>query len=274
MLNLSASAAKNLKWVAASVWFAAWLCHPAAASAKIINVQSLAGKPIEQGLSGRVGLSTNIRSGNVQLALASANTQVFYRIDENIFVLSANGSYGLKGSLGKWSDEPFRERLFEHLRFRRDLTESIGVEAFVQHEYDRWRRLKLRALAGVGVRFDVDTSKDSHLAVGFAYMAQWEELLKPIEGDLTGIYLEHRLSSYITGSVKLGKRAAVTMTCYVQPNLTLWSDIRGLIEGRLTVSLTDSLALAVTGWSAWDTAPPQNVRGYDINTTVGFTYAF
>ena len=271
MINSLASAASRLTAATLLLWVAA---TPATVAAKIVNVQSLAGKPVEQGLSGRVGLSTNIRSGNVQLALAAANAQVFYRAGENIFLLSANGSYGLKGTLGEWSDEPFRERLFEHLRFRRDLTELVGVEAFVQHEYDRWRRLKLRALAGFGVRFDVDTGKHSHFAFGVAYMAQWEELLNPTDGDLRGIYAEHRLSTYVTGSVKLSERAAVTLTCYVQPNLFLWSDVRGLIEGRLTVSLTDSLALAVTGWSALDTAPPQSVRGYDVNTTVGFTYAF
>ncbi|MCO4760206.1 MAG: DUF481 domain-containing protein [Myxococcales bacterium] len=248
------------------------LLAPTPSSAKITNVQALAGKPVEEGLSGRINLSANVRAGNVQLVLASAGTTLFHRTGDNVIVLNAKGAYGLKGSPGKWGDEPFRERLFEHLRYRRTLNAQWSAEAFVQHEYDRWRRLKLRALSGIGVRHDHKMGKRGHIAIGLAYMAQWEELLDATAVDLQGVYLEHRISSYMTGSVRLGERATLTLTCYAQPNIADLSDIRGLLESTLMFSLTDRLALKVTGWWAWDTAPPSAVRGYDVNTTVGFAF--
>ncbi len=245
---------------------------PHEASAQIINVQSLAGKPVAEGLSGRIDASGNLRAGNVQLALGAAELQLFHRTGRNVVMLSALGSYGLKGTTEDWAEEPFRERLFEHLRYRRSLTETWSLEAFVQNEYDRWRRLKLRALVGAGGRFDKKLGKIGHIAVGLAYMAQWEKLLNATPVDQQGIYLEHRLSSYVTGSVKLAERAAVTLTCYLQPNILDWSDLRGLLESAVLFSLTDRLALKLTGWWAWDTAPPATVRGYDINTTIGFSF--
>ncbi len=240
------------------------------AQAKITNVQSLAGKPVDEGFSGQVSLAGNLRAGNVQLALATLDTTCFYRIGQNVLLFNAKGSYGLKGAPGEWDDDPFRERLFEHLRYRRNLNERWSVESFVQHEYDRWRRLKLRALAGGGLRIDIDTGKESHLAFGLAYMALWEELLEPTPVDQRGVYLEHRLSSYVNASAKVGERTSLTLTCYLQPNLANFGDLRGLVDGAIAVSLTDQLALKVNGWWAFDTDPPNLVRGYDVNTTVGF----
>ena len=254
-------------------WTGVIIAAPTPAHAKITNVQALAGKPVEDGLSGRLDVAGNIRAGNVQLALATVGATLFHRAGDHVVLFSGKGAYGLKGTPGTWSDEPFRERLFEHLRYRMTLTEAWSVEGFVQHEYDRWRRLKLRALTGAGGRFDHKAGDRGHIAIGLAYMVQWEQLLdaKPI--DLQGVYIEHRLSSYITGSLKLGDRAAVTLTCYAQPNIMKLEDIRGLFESSLNFSLTDRLGLRLTGWWAWDTAPPSTVRGYDISSTVGFAFA-
>jgi hypothetical protein len=246
---------------------------PATANAQIVNVQNLAGKAVKEGFTGNVGLNFNVRAGNVQFLLTGATVTTFYKFGDNVVLLTAKGDYGLKGKVGKWDDVPFRERVFEHLRYRRAFDERWGFEAFVQHEYDRWRRLNLRALVGGGPRLEVPISKDTHAAIGAAYMWQGEELLKPQAGDVQGFYVEHRLSAYITGGTKLNEHVTVAGTAYLQPNLGAINDVRGLIDGGLTVALTKKLGLKVTYVIALDSRPPETVRGYDLTGKIGFAYA-
>lgn len=243
------------------------------ASAQIVNVQNLAGRAVTDGLSGTLGLNFDMRAGNTQILISSAELTTFYKFSDNVLLLNAKGAYGLKGAAGVWLDEPYQERLFEHVRYRRTLSERVSVEAFGQHEYDRWRRLKLRVLAGAGPRFDVPISKTTAAAVGIAYMWQGEELLSPQAGDLQGFYTEHRVSMYTTGGMKLTDTAAIAGTIYLQPRIDDVADVRGLVDGTLTVAITTTLGLKVSYVVAYDTRPPQSVRGYDITTKAGFAYA-
>ena len=247
---------------------------PGLCQAQIVNVSSLAGKAVKDGLSGSATLSVNYQQGNTQLMLAAVGATAFYRFCGNTFLLTADGAYGLNGPPGEWKSDPFRERTFEHLRYRRDVTEKVSWEGFVQHEYDRWRRLQLRALAGTGPRFDLDLSKDSHLAIGVAYMAQLEELLEPIDADPVGSHLEHRLSSYVSLSYKFNDRSAISGSGYFQPRLDAFSDLRALLDLALVVGITDQLGLTVTYLQSYDSAPPATVIGTEHKTTTGFTYAF
>lgn len=246
---------------------------PATAGGQIVNVQNLAGKAVKDGLTGNVGLNFNLRAGNVQFLLTGASFTTFYKFSDNVLLLTAKGDYGLKGAAGEWNEDPFRERVFEHLRYRRAINNRWGIEAFVQHEYDRWRRLKLRALVGGGPRLEMPVSKDTHAAVAVAYMWQGEELLKPKDGDINGFYAEHRLSAYITGGTKLNKHVTLSGTAYFQPNIADLNDVRGLLDGGLTIALTKKLGLKVTYVIALDSRPPETVRGYDLTGKVGFAYA-
>lgn len=244
------------------------------AQAQIVNVSSLAGQAVEQGLSGNANLSVDFRTGNVQLMLASAAATAFYRVGDNTFMLSANGAYGLNGPPGEWKDEPFRERTFEHFRFRRQVNSLVSLEAFVQHEYDRWRRLKLRGLAGGGVRLDHKLSEDNAVAGGLAYMAQVEQLLKPTAADPSGRYLEHRISTYLTGSHKLAEKSAVTATVYFQPMIGAFTDIRALLDLGLIVGITDTLGVKISYALSWDSDPPDGVFGTEHTSLVAITWAF
>lgn len=249
---------------------------PRHAEATIVNVQSLAGAAVEQGFTGKIAASGSLTTGNVLLLLASGTGTAFYRQGDHVFMLTGRANFGRKGT-GTWfvdADEPFRENIFEHLRYRHLIDERWSAEAFVQHEYDRWRRLRVRGLAGVGARLDALSSDRGQLAFGLAYMAQVEELLEPQVGDLRGLYLEHRASSYVSASRKLNDHVALAGTLYVQPNLLAPSDVRGLLDLTFQISLTTSLALTVGYSIAFDTAPPVAVRGLDTNSSVGVAWSF
>ncbi|WP_233595303.1 MULTISPECIES: DUF481 domain-containing protein [Corallococcus] len=52
------------------------------------------------------------------------------------------------------------------MRFRRRFTERVSGEAFVQHEYNEFRRLQLRALLGAGPRFVLFNEEATGLTFG------------------------------------------------------------------------------------------------------------
>ena len=64
----------RLTALAVVLGLAAPLLWPGPAHAKITNVQALAGKPVDEGISGKINVSGNVRAGNVQLVLGSAGT--------------------------------------------------------------------------------------------------------------------------------------------------------------------------------------------------------
>lgn len=253
---------------------AAFALRPAAAQAQIVNVTQLSGKVVEQGFSGAANATVVSLVGNSLLLTASGGITAYYRRGRWLALVTSAAAYGLGGKDGKFADDPFQSKIFEHVRVRRDISDGWSIEAFGQHEYDRWRRLKLRALAGTGLRLDAEATPEVHAVFGLAYMALWEELLKPTEVDLQGVVFEHRVSSYATLAVALSATSAVTATLYVQPRIDLPSDIRGLIDVGLVVGIVKNLGLRVSWVLGYDTAPPANVRGYDGMTKVEFTATF
>ncbi len=250
------------------------LLLPLPALAQIVNVQSLIGKPAQEGASGNVAAALEWQAGNTQLLAGSAATTGFYRRGDWLTFLTVSGAYGKKGQLGRFEAEPYQQKIFEHLRLRRQLTEAWSWEAFAQHEFDRWRRLKFRALLGTGPRLDVEATKTLRFAFGMAYMAQWEQVLKPAAGDPAGSVLEHRLSSHLTGGWQISDTAALALTVYVQPNLLDASDVRGLVDGSLAVAVTKTLQLKLIYAQGYDTTPPLQVRGYDASTKVAVAAQF
>jgi putative salt-induced outer membrane protein YdiY len=250
------------------------LLVPAVAQAQIVNVQSLIGKPVTEGASGNVAAALEWQSGNTDLVAASGATTGFYRRGNWLSFLTVSGAYGRKGQLGHFDPIPYQEKIFEHLRLRRQLTDAWSWEAFTQHEFDRWRRLRFRALLGMGARLDVEAGQSLRFAFGLAYMAQWEELLKPAAGDPVGTILEHRLSSYVTGGWQLSETAALALTVYVQPNLRDAQDVRGLVDASLAVAITKALQLKLIHTLGYDTTPPQHVRGYDASTKFAIAAQF
>jgi len=263
-------------------WRRAWatcaiavaLGDPRPALAQIVNVQQLAGKPTHPGLSGHVALAGDLVTGNTQIATASGSATLYYRHAPWLALATVSGAYGVKGNAGVWAADPFQEKIFEHARLRRHLDGALAVEAFAQHEFDRWRRLQKRIVTGGGLRADVDAVAGLHVAFGLAWMAQWEQLLKPGPGDAAGLVLEHRLSTYAVGAVELSDHAALTATAYVQPLVTDWADLRGLGDLAVTVSASKATALRAGWLVGYDTRPPANVRGLDSTVKLSFIAAF
>ena len=122
-------------------------------SAQIVDVQSrLSGAPAE-GIRGETALSGEWRTGNTDSFTFAADLSIERTRGRNqSFLIVAS-------ELGRASGASYANRHFAHLRHRFHLGERWAVEGFLQSEFDEFKRLELRALAGVGVRAVVAKSR-------------------------------------------------------------------------------------------------------------------
>jgi hypothetical protein len=239
----------------------AWLAVVAAgdAAAQITNVQGLIGDEVKEGVSGSVEATVEWRTGNVDLILMRGAAVGRYRHGDHLVFALVRGEYARTG-------EPlvtFVSRTFEHLRYRYQLRPWLTPEAFVQHESDAFRRLRVRAVAGAGPRVLVAARPRWNVHAGLAYMLEIEQLVDDgLEGagDRT---VSHRASSYLVGRLIVNDKVAAAETIYVQPRLDDPSDLRVLSELSLAVTLTTHLTFKTAFVVAHDSAPPPETERTD-----------
>jgi len=245
------------------------------ASAQIVNVQAFAGKLATPGFSGQAALAADWLSGNSNVLAGTAGATIFAKHDAWFSFLTGSAAYGIKGKSGKYDDDSFQEKTFVHVRVRRDLSfNGLSLEALAQHEFDRFRRLKTRAVTGVGLRWDGDVATGFHVALGATYLAQFEQLLRPKAGDPVDLYLEHRLSTYFAGVLEISPGTALSLTLYAQPLFENYLDTRTLVDAAIQVAIGKSLALRVNWAMGTDSHPAKDVLESDGASKVTFVASF
>src|SRR5690606_34368289 len=124
----------------------------------------------EDGLTGQVELKVNWREGNNPIIDLGGAGNLIWRRGRFLGLLVARGNYGRSQGL------TLTKKSFEHARARVTLDCRWYWEAFAQHEYDQFRRLSLRALAGTGPVLRVVDAKSFGLLAGAAYVLEYEQL--------------------------------------------------------------------------------------------------
>jgi hypothetical protein len=247
---------------------AATVAGAAPAHAGIVNVQSVLATEAEEGLSGSITAGVDWRTGTIRLLGLSAAPVARYRAGDHLLIGIVRGEYRTFG------DSKVVARTFEHLRYRYRLVPRVTAEVFAQHEYDEFRRIELRALAGAGPKFDLVHRPRTNLAWGLAYMLEHRRLRDDDQPDAGARRTQHRASSYLTGSYQVKDDLQLVETFYAQPVLTDPGDIRLLSESQLVVKLTDQLALTTSFVLAYDRRPPAGVKRLDtaLTHTVGYSF--
>ncbi len=228
------------------------------AHAQIVNVQSVLSTEAKEGLSGSASATADWRTGNTRLLLLGLSPVARFRAGDNLVIAILRGDYG------KSKDTTIAKKAFAHLRYRRTLHERVLAEVFVQGMYDEVRLLKLRALVGVGPKFDLVKQKGLLISLGIAYMLEHE---RPNDNALeTENTTLHRASSYLTGSFELDDRVQVVETVYVQPRIDDPGDIRVLDESQLVTKLTKRIALTTSLVVGYDSSPLTKEDGTELDT--------
>lgn len=241
-----------------------------AAHAQIVNVQgALAKAPDTDGVTGQVELKINWREGNSPLFDIGGAGSVLLRRGRVLGLVLARGEYGTSRGL------TLTKKSFEHARTRIELDCRWRWEVFAQHEYDQFRRLSLRALAGTGPALQIIHGTPIAVLTGAAYLYEYERLdTRPGTLDAGDHTTAHRASLYVTGRENLGSGVVIVETAYAQPRLDRPGDIRVLGELSVQSQLSSRIALKNSFNVAYDRTPPDGVKRYDTQLEVAVLVAF
>jgi len=249
----------------------------APAGAQIVNVQSMLATEAPEGLSGSVTGGADWRTGNTNLLSLAAGPLARYRSGDHLVIATWCGEVKMIKATpddGEYTD--IVKNSFVDARYRYTLTGRLLAEAFAQHEFDEFRRLKLRFVAGTGPKYDLVKSEDFLLSAATAYMIEIEDLNSGYS-DRDGDDLRHRASNYVMVRYKLDDRVDVADTFYIQPRLNEPADFRLLNDAELVVNLTKKVSLTTTFSVAYDNHPPDGPTPVeDLDTalktsvTIGF----
>lgn len=258
---------------AALVAAGAALCAlPRVAEAQIVNVQSLVGADAPEGFSGALDAAADWRTGNVDLLVLGAAATVRYRATDHLVFLTVKGDFAETGEPG--AKTKIVSRTFEHLRYRLTVSPLITAEAFAQNEADEFRRLLVRALVGAGPRFNLIRRDNFKLALGVAYMFEYELLRDDGLPDADTDSQNHRMSSYVLVAANLNDKVTISETVYLQPRLDDFGDFRLLNEFGLTSKLTTKLSFRFSFVLARDSTPPASIEKLDTTLQTGISLAF
>ena len=241
---------------------------PLSAPAQIVNVQArFAGEP-EPGLHGAMEASLDWRTGSQEYLAVRGGLTGTANYGNHLFLALGQGEHGLS------SGERTLSRTLEHLRYRYRIHDHLFAEAFVQHEYNAFRRLQLRGLAGAGPRFLLVREKVFTAAVGVALMIEREELGHDDLPDAGRVTTDARFSSYVVGQLQLMENLTVAQTLYVQPRADRFSDVRLLNETAITARANPRVGLTLGLLLFYDRAPPAGVPRLDsqLRTALAVTF--
>ncbi len=239
------------------------------AEAQIVNVQSLLLKENDRGFSFGFSGKGTWNAGNTSYLLFEGSALSRYLAQKHALLFSASGAYGTS------QEKVFTTKVFEHLRYRYQFNKWVGTEIFLQHEYNPFNRLSLRALGGIGPRFHVVLGEIFHLYLGTAYMFEINQFSENDEDthykDAGMMVSWHRWSSYITLHLLLNSFLELIHTTYVQPNLLDFSNYRMLFDTMLAIKANRWLKLTISHHYALQSssAAAEGVKTEDSSFLVG-----
>lgn len=234
---------------------------PLRVHAQIVNFQSLASAPAEEGWSGGFETSLAWETGNtLKLDLVGGGLLRYHEAAHDAFCT-------LSGEFKTAAAVEMSSKILEHCRYRHAFTDMLALEAYVQHEFDRFRRRETRALSGTGPRLSLSHAVDRDTLAfncGVSYLLEYEALTE-VEGlpDAGATSWTHRLSNYLHIAMGTNDETVVSATFYLQPSFADVRDYRLLGEGVILLRVDEHVSFGPALSIAYDSRPPAAVVPVD-----------
>lgn len=225
------------------------LMHPAAYA--ISNIERERPAPPPEGWSGRIELSANGKSGNVQEDRYGVSGRTVFKADKNTYFVILSKAQTTARDI-KTADETFA-----HARWIHQRTDDFAVEGFVQWQENEFDNLLSRSLVGGGGRWRVFYAPDRYsFALGIGAFREWE---RTDLGSFTDHEQRWRVNTYWSYTHQINEQTSWFNTVYFQPSLSDKDDYRVLLDTGLNVQIIGGLSLRVNYNLKYDGAPPKNL---------------
>jgi putative salt-induced outer membrane protein YdiY len=232
-----------------------------------INTERMRALDME-GFRSTLGADIAVESGHTELFEIGARARFDFRREPHYTFATGELRYG------KQNGDPYRDRVFGHLRYNYQLLPSLVAEAFTQLQRDRFAQLQLRVLAGGGLRIRYFNREAFKLFQGTTPMYESENLDQAPLSRHPARVSTARWSNYLNLRVQLTEETRFIATVYVQPRFDQWSDVRVLNQVSFTVRLTEAVHLTTEFSLDYDSRPPNEVESIDISLQNGIEVSF
>ncbi|MBS2013888.1 MAG: DUF481 domain-containing protein [Deltaproteobacteria bacterium] len=161
------------------------LSHATPARAQV-NVESLRSDFRDKGALASLEGSFTGRTGNVRNIVAGAAAIGAARYLRHGFFGSSQADYA------SFDGRTAVSKSFIHLRYDYELFYWLFPEAYVQQQQDKFQRLNVRELVGLGPRFVLSDDASLRIAVGTSYMFEYERISVPVGAPDDPVTTAHR----------------------------------------------------------------------------------
>jgi hypothetical protein len=254
------------RWLYSVLLAGAAGCWSARAEAQV-NVEPFRQQVAAQGLSARLRASIASYAGNTRGVIFGSAGLLGLREAQHFGYLALSGDYtSLNGevSVAKW---------FAHLRHDYRLAQAVWWEEYAQIESDRFRRVRLRELAGTGPRFALLQRPVVQAFYGISYMYEHTDL-ETDESSGRGEGGAHRLSNYASITVQAQDRILLSHVTYAQPRLDRPSDVVVLSVSSADFTITPLLHSRLDATVRYDSVTPVDVHAADAELKSALELAF
>lgn len=245
---------------------AAFPCREASAQ---VNVEVLRSDLKDAGFGTKIDASLSSFVGNTQGTTMGGGALIGFSTGRHLMYASANGNYSHLGGATQVSNA------FAHVRYNLRFSSWLLGELFGQVETDRFRRIVLRDLVGIGPRFEFLDTDSLSLHYGMAYMLEHTRLrpgTEPVPGRPTVV---HRFSNYASIVASLDEdRLTLSQTFYYQPRFDEFEDYRLLSIIGFDCDLSGPFTAGINATFRFEQPTPEDVKRADftLQNTFGIEY--
>jgi hypothetical protein len=239
------------------------LLLPVFANSQVLNIEDERIKTDTTGWSGNAFAAFNLMKSNQQFTDINGKIHVQYKTDRSLYLILSNLN------LVKAGGTDFSNSGIQHLRYNYKLNDWLAAELFTQAQFNKIIGIKFRALAGAGPRFRVIKSESFRLYAAWLYMYEYEELDKE---DI--INRNHRISSYVSFTLKLNDRLKLINTSYFQPLINDFNDFKFSSETDFEIMISKKFSYALSYSYYYDAFPPLEVPQsvYALTNKISFRF--
>jgi hypothetical protein len=218
----------------------------------------------ERGWAGGVESTIAIADGNTEYFEFELSGAVQHQSERNRWRLL--GRYQRRTASGV----EIAESRMTHLRHNYRLLPWFSSLAFLQAQYEPFKRIETRLLAGAGARVDLFEGVMWHTAVGAAVMLENEELIDVAGRTTTDV----RCSFFVSMFRDVKEGVDIDLVGFYQPRVDRPSDSRAVMVGSFRVDIVGDLYLVFRYNAEYDANPPAGVDNLDQNLRAGLGYDF
>ncbi len=233
------------------------------AHAQIVNTLRAGWREEANGWSGSVLATISLAEGNVKYFMLDAGAAIQFQTERHRIRLLGHAGRTTAGGTEISKD------FMGHLRHNYRILPWLSSLAFLQAQYDLFRRIQNRLLLGLGARFDLVNAETFDLSLGASYMREIENVIDDGEGAIG----YDRASLF---AVAYGRLAPVRidLSSFYQPLLGDPADWRTIVVASFRIDLIGELDYLLGFTFRYDSEPPDGVKETDLRLRTGLQFDF